>query len=162
MCNSFEQKILATDLYNKSFTFLMPDGRDRYRTYLGALLSVLTFIIVIAYAGYKFTDLLGYNDYSVMKFELENFYDMRDAFGSENGFLLAAGVTDYSSNEESIEDPEIGTIKLIKKTWDSTDLDGEGALLFEEIPTRPCTSEDFFEESDTSFYPTKKTSVAEI
>ena len=82
--------------------------------------------------------------------------------GLPDGFLLAAGVTDYSSNEESIEDPEIGTIKLIKKTWDSTDLDGEGALLFEEIPTRPCTSEDFFEESDTSFYPTRKMSVAEI
>ena len=87
---------------------------------------------------------------------------MRDSFGSENGFHLAAGVTDYSSNEEPIEDPEIGTIKFIKKTWDSTDLDGGGAFKFEEIPTRPCTSEDFFEESDTSFYPTRKMSVAEI
>ena len=79
-----------------------------------------------------------------MRFELENFYDMGDSFGSRNGFMVAAGVSDYSSNTEYIEDPEIGTIKLIKKSWDSTDLNGSGALKFEEIPTRPCTLNDFF------------------
>ena len=122
----------------------------------------MTLILVLAYGGYKLTDLMDYNDYKLMKVEQENFYDMRDSFGSPDGFLLAAGVTDYSSSKEPVEDPEIGTIKLIKKTWDATNLDGGGALSFAEIPTRPCTAKDFFEKSDSSFFPTKKTSIGDI
>ena len=117
----------------------MPDHRDRYRTLLGSFLSVMTLVLVLAYAGYKLTDLMDYNDYKLMKVEQENFYDMRDPFGDSDGFMIAAGVTDYSSNRDPQEDPEIGTIKLIKKTWDATNLDGGGALSFAEIPTRPCT-----------------------
>ena len=106
----------------------MPDHRDRYRTLLGAFLSLITLVLVTMYAGYKFNDLMHYNDYKLMKVDQENYYDMRDHFGSSDGFLLAAGVTDYSSSQEPVEDPEIGTIKLIKKTWDATNLDGGGAL----------------------------------
>ena len=123
---------------------------------------MFTLILVLAYAGYKFTDLMDYNDYKLMKVDQENFYDMRDSFGSPDGFMLAAAVTDYTSNREPQEDPEIGTIKLIKKTWDATNLDGGGALSFAEIPTRPCTEKDFFDQSDSSFYPTKETSLGDI
>ena len=107
-------------------------------------------------------DLMEYSDYKLIKFELENFYDMRDSFGTSDGFMLAAGVSDYSSNTEPVEYPEIGTIKLYKKTWDATDLNGGGALTFTEIPTRPCTADDFFGESDSSFFPSKETNIAEI
>ena len=140
----------------------MPDHRDRYRTLLGSFLSIITLILVLAYGGYKFTDLMEYNDYRLMKVEQENFYDMRDPFGSPDGFMLALGVTDYTSNKEPVEDPEIGIMKLIKKTWDATDLDGGGALSFAEIPTRTCTAEDFFDKSKSSFYPTKETTIGDV
>ena len=51
-------------------------------------------------------------------------------------------------------------MRLIKKTWDSEDIESGGALLFKEIPTRPCTEQDFAKEPDSSlFYETKDTSV---
>ena len=95
-CGSLEQKILMFDLYEKPFNFLMPDHRDRYRTILGSFLSILTFVLVLAYAGYKFGNLVSYKDYKLMKFEQENFYSMREPFTSEHGFMLAAGVSEYN------------------------------------------------------------------
>ena len=65
-CGSFEQKILAIDLFKQPFSFLMPDHRENYRSIMGSLLSVLTFTLVLGYAAYKFIDLIEYNDYKLM------------------------------------------------------------------------------------------------
>ena len=45
-----------------------------------------------------------------MKFEQEDFYPMRESFGSKDGFMVAAGVSEYNREISPIEDPEIGTI----------------------------------------------------
>ena len=81
---------------------------------------------------------------------------MREVFGTKDGFQLAAAITSYDTNTEPEEDPEIGVIKLIKKTWDVEDINsGGGDLKFEEIPTRPCTEYDFAGHADSLFYPPK-------
>ena len=59
---------------------MMPDHRDRYRTILGAVLSIMTFTLIVSYGSYKVTDLIEYQDFKLLKFEKENFYDMRDPF----------------------------------------------------------------------------------
>ena len=59
---------------------MMPDHRDRYRTILGAFLSILTFTLILAYGAYKMSDLIEYKDFKLLKFEKENFYDMRAPF----------------------------------------------------------------------------------
>ena len=161
-CGSFEQKILMFDLYEKPFNFLMPDHRDRYRTILGSFLSILTFVLVLLYAGYKFGNLVNYEDYKLMKFEQENFYPMREPFTSDHGFMLAAGVSKYNGETEPLEDPEIGTVKIYKKTWDSQDINGNGGLKFEEIPTEPCLEQDFGGGDDSLFYETKDVSAGDL
>ena len=55
--------------------------------------------------------------------------------------MFAAAITAYDGNKEPIEDPEIGTVKLIYKSWDVA-ADDSG-LNFVEVPTRLCTREDF-------------------
>ena len=87
---------------------------------------------------------------------------MRDEFGSKDGFQLAAAITSYNSNTVPEEDPEIGTIKLIRKTWDVEDIDTGGGLVFNEIPTRPCTAYDFAGHDDSIFYPPKSTSILDL
>ena len=55
--------------------------------------------------------------------------------------MFAAAITNYDGTTDPIEDPEVGTLKLYYKSWD---VEAEnGSLKFEEIPTRPCTTEDF-------------------
>ena len=74
--------MLAIDLFDQPFYFMMPDHRDRYRTILGSCLSVMTFILILMYGSYKMVDLLDYKDFNVYKFEKENFYDMREPLTS--------------------------------------------------------------------------------
>ena len=87
---------------------------------------------------------------------------MREVFGTKDGFQLAAAITSYNSNTVPEEDPEIGEIKLIKKTWDVEDPDDSGSLQFKEIPTRPCTEYDFAGHADSLFYPPKPTSILDL
>ena len=55
--------------------------------------------------------------------------------------MFAAGITSYDEERNPIEDPEIGTIKFYYKSWDVAN--ENDTLKFTEIPTRPCTKEDF-------------------
>ena len=78
--------------------------------------------------------------------------------------MFAAAITAYDGNPYPIEDPEIGLIKLIYKSWDVAADDS--SLNFVEIPTRLCTKEDFTfsgqENSNSLFYPIKETSEADL
>ena len=73
--------------------------------------------------------------------------------------MIAAGVSAYDGNHDPIEDPEVGTIKLIYKKWDV--VGDKDVMEFIEIPTRPCLKEDF-EGNESIFYPAKETSVADM
>ena len=55
--------------------------------------------------------------------------------------MIAAAVSSYDGDHYPIEDPEVGTIKLYYKTFDV--IDEKDTLAFKEIPTRPCTKQDF-------------------
>ena len=126
---------------------MMPDHRDRYRTILGSFLSIVTFILVLGYGSYKITDLLDYKDFTLFRFEKENYYEQRDPLTSKQGLMIAAGISGYDDNQNLIEDADIGTIKLIKKTWDVEKIETDGELKFTEIPTRPCTLDDFTDDN---------------
>ena len=56
-------------------------------------------------------------------------------FGPDNGFRVAAAISKFDGDEQSIEDEEIGIIRIIKKSW-AGPLD---SVVFTELPTRPCT-----------------------
>ena len=49
-CQKFTIKV---DLYKQPFRLLLPDEKDEYRTFAGAILTICTFIIVLVYASLK-------------------------------------------------------------------------------------------------------------
>ena len=78
--------------------------------------------------------------------------------------MIAAAMTSYDSETEPIEDPEVGEIKFYHKIWDVANFESGTTIQFIEIPTRPCTEDDFAENnSDSSlFYPIKNSSKADM
>ena len=132
------------DLYNKPFYFLLPSGDPKHRTVCGAFVSILIIIVILSYASYKFLDMYNYGDYKLYTSLEENYFTELDALKSSDGFSLAAGVVDLNTlaNEPSIEDPEIGTIKIYRKFWDAKADNGLGKLWFVELQTRFCNSND--------------------
>ena len=73
-------------MYRQPFRLLLPDGHDTYRTFIGSILSVITIVTIAMYGTYKFTELMGEEDYRVQVRILENEFATNATFGSADGF----------------------------------------------------------------------------
>ena len=94
---------IKADLYKQPFRLLLPDEKDEYRTFAGAMLTICTLAVVLIYAVIKLHILFGYEDYKVQISEFGNFYKETDEFNHEHGFAVAAGIAggfDGSAKEE--------------------------------------------------------------
>ena len=73
--NACQKGMLRADLYKQPFRFLLPDRQDRYRTFIGSLLSIFTFTVLTLFALYRIITMLSMEDYKIQVHELENYYD---------------------------------------------------------------------------------------
>ena len=48
-----QKATLKFDLYKQPFRLLLPDEKDEYRTFVGAMLTIVTVITVVVYGGLK-------------------------------------------------------------------------------------------------------------
>ena len=62
----------------------------------------------------------------------DNFFPTDFEFKTDDGLMLAFGLTAYDDDYESIEDATYGALKAYYKTWGQADQPGVG---WEEIPT---------------------------
>ena len=62
-CDSFFESVLYVDLYRTPFLFLLADNKDKYRTYFGGCFSIITVILVLFYASFKFVNMTDLIDY---------------------------------------------------------------------------------------------------
>ena len=150
------------DLYPQPFRLLLPDGKDKYRTFAGTLLSIGSLLVIISYAVYHLIGLMSNGEYLVQLQDYENFYATSDAFGADDGFMVAAAVTNFDGSNVDITDPEIGEIKFYLKHWN---IDVEKHTIdFKEIESKVCTEADLNDHEGTnsdvsSFYPIEKSSI---
>ena len=107
---------------------------------------------------------MGNGQYQVQLQTLDNFYDTTDSFSVEDGFMVAAAVTDFAAGGGNVDitDPEIGEIKFYLKNWDVTWT--SSIINFKEIETKVCTEADLNDHEGTysdvsAFYPVKQSSV---
>ena len=84
---------------------MLPDKEYTFRTLNGAILSLITVIAIMLYAGYKMATLVTFADYKVQVRDQEDYYRVIDDFGLANQFSLAAAVTAFDGNSEDIMDP---------------------------------------------------------
>ena len=133
-CDQCQRRTLSIDMYRRPFHLFLPDDQSRYRSFLGVILSIVTILLLSSYAAWKIINLIKLIDYTVRVYDRENFFDIKEEFGPEDGFMLAAGLTAYDKSPDDITDLSIGRLKFIKKTF-SHSLQG---ILFEDIETRVC------------------------
>ena len=129
----------------------MPDEKDEYRTFAGALLTIVTVITVFVYASLKLVRLFNYNDYKVQIRHFDDFFEVDERLTSEHGLMIAGGIMGEPNIPENI-----GAINFYRKTYSpTTDLE------FTKLETRACTIEDFNIDGkgsdDATFYGTYKT-----
>ena len=64
-CDRYQRQALRLDVYRQPFSLLLPDGYETYRSFIGALLSIFSLVIMLTYGSYKFTRLMHSDDYQV-------------------------------------------------------------------------------------------------
>ena len=103
-----KQHALKLDIYKESFKLQLPDQVDKYRTMCGAILSVITILLLLAYAIYKVDLLIRLKDYRVQQATSTDFYRGNDGFGRKDGFAFAAGIVEWDDGTDVVEDPAYG------------------------------------------------------
>ena len=58
-----QKGVLALDIYKQPIRLQLPDSSDRYRTFLGSMLSCMTVWLVSLYAVYKLHTLVNFGEY---------------------------------------------------------------------------------------------------
>ena len=66
----------------------------------------------------------------------DSFFATDYEYTTDDGVMIAFGLTAYDENYEPIEDDDYGTLKAYYKTWGLKDAPG---VEFNEIPTSYCT-----------------------
>ena len=66
----------------------------------------------------------------------DSYIDNDFIFSTDEGLMIAFGLTAYDNEQKSIEDASYGKLKAYYKTWGLT----EGHdMRFEEVPSKQCT-----------------------
>ena len=128
-----QRGFMAIDIFGQPFRFLLPNGEDEYRSFLGSFPSLLLAMLLLGYATYKIEGLTLNSDYKTQIHDQRYFYDAADEFTfEEDGFMIAVAITAYDGSSDNITDPEVGELKFVMKTW------GDVLLSFTELPSVPC------------------------
>ena len=109
--------------------------------------TILLIVCVLTYLAYKLQSAMSRTEYQLIQETEENKFAASFQWSNKDGFAAAAAVTNFDASGEDIEDPTIGTIKFVIKSW-SPDYSG---IRFKELKQRPCTEADFDGRGD--FWP---------
>ena len=118
--DSCQKWMLKFDLYKQPFRLLLPDGRNEYRTFAGAILSLATICIVMAYGSNKLERLLGRDDFKIQRYVEEYLYEVKEAYNyKDNGFMIAATMTGLHDvgGPKNIP-PEMGALRFYRKFYE--------------------------------------------
>ena len=95
----------------------MPDGKQAKRTLPGFLGTLLAIVILIFYAGRQYQRLVGFEEPQTMFSVLDSYYTTDHEFTTDDGLMIAFGLSAYDNNPEPIDDPTYGTLKAYYKSW---------------------------------------------
>lgn len=142
---SCKQRLLILDIYKEPIRLVLPDGKGLYRTSCGAILTLFTITVLVAYAVFKIEDLIDIKDYAVQETSRFEFFKNSAQFGYDDGFAFAAGLSKWDDGQGLTEDPQYGQMKIYIKSWG---INAPFDELFYELETRACTEKDFGYDSE--------------
>ena len=121
---------------------------------LALIMSTFLYTKVVTWRGKK--------DVDIMSALVENEFDYKKNFDTEQGFFVAAALTEYDSNREIIEKPEYGELIIENYGWGYE----EDQLGSRSIPLdyHYCSDEElgFVRGPETLIYPVLESSLQEV
>ena len=104
------------DISKHYFQFNMPDGNIKSKTCTGGIVTLLLVIILVAFAAQNLIMLWNRSNYRILEqSKVRELTHSQFKFGKKDGFILAAAFVGVGQITE--EDPEIGQMKFLIKSW---------------------------------------------
>ena len=126
--------------------------QSAYRSYMGSFCSFIIFIFLGAFTITKLQTLLLLEEVDIMQASEDYVLAPGERFSYEDGFFIAAAITEYDSNPNPIEKPEYGELYIEHYGWGNEDIGYEYGST--RIPNHPCSDTELplSEEADDSAF----------
>ena len=115
--STIESKLKDQDQFGETFHMKLDGASDDLRSILGALCSLVLFLIVLGFAYLKADVLINKKDVDILSTVNDNFFTPDDVLNYSNGFNIAASFTAFDSETEDILDPTYGEIVFMHYYW---------------------------------------------
>ena len=128
---------------------------------MGSCLTFILALTTILFTYTKVVTLVDKNDVDIMSALLEGKIDYETKFTTQDGFFVAAALTEYDSNPEVIEEERFGELIIEHYGWGYGEGIASGSL---DIEYHFCTDEELGlkQGPDTIVYPIIESSHAEL
>ena len=103
-CNRLSERAQQLDQFGTPFAFRLPDGRRDKRSWQGVCFSIVVAIAIFFYAAIQFEKLINYGSTTIMVSSRDAYFDTDFEFTTDDGLMIAFGLTAYDDNYEPIED----------------------------------------------------------
>ena len=135
--------------------------KDSIGSYMGSFLTFLMYAITIVFFYSKFMVLKHKTDITILRNVIDSEFTAEDAFTAEDGFFVAAALTAYDSETESIERPEYGELAISSWRWGFKEDIGS---VKQEYETHNCSDEELglADSKNSLTYPLVKSHAKEV
>ena len=128
---------------------------------MGAGLSICFVVISLVFTLVKIEILWNKQDVDIMSALDENIIDYSDEFSGDNGFFVAAAITEYDSNPESVEEVRYGELVIEHFGWGYAE---EVGVVSSPLKYHSCSDEElgFNRTESTLIYPIRENQIHEV
>ena len=115
--NNFMAKIRSYDAFGQRFSMKVDKEKMEQQSYMGFFLTVVLTIFVLSFFITKILTLVHKHEVDIMSALLENAIDQDYQFTHEDGLFVAAALTQFDAETESIEDWRYGELIFEQYGW---------------------------------------------
>ena len=106
------QRFIAQyDTFGESPSLSLSGGISKIGTVMGTIVTALLISALVWYGYEKMEIMMKYDDTNIMISKREWMYNDTQILSDKFNFNIAFGITEYDGSPESVEDPDIGTVK---------------------------------------------------
>lgn len=130
---------------------------------MGGFLTILIAIMTLSYSFTMFNKLIDKSKADIVSFQIENAVPNDEKFSSDEGFYLAAALTEYNKDPEPTEDRRYGQLTFSHYAW-NFDSSSDQINGYVPIESHQCSDIElgFNRTDETKLYPVKESMLDEV
>ncbi len=117
----------------------LDNGVQDQNSAFGGFLTIILTLVTLMFTYAKLITLIDKHDVDIMGSLSEGAIEYSTNFTASDGFFLAAALTEYDSNTESIEEERFGELVIEHYGWGYSDSIGSKST---QLETHECTDEE--------------------